>query len=209
MLKAQEMGAATVLDVGANAGQFASEVFAAGWKGRLVSFEPIGECHRALSEAAIANPSWFVPPPMALGSSTSQESINISRNLVSSSLLQLGTACVDTNDATSYVRTENVSVRRLDDVIEPQWTAPYVLKIDTQGFELEVLKGAPETLVKTRALMIEISLAPTYQGVPRLGDLVNFIDDAGFRCIALTEGFSNYERNEVLQVDGVFVKNGV
>jgi len=208
LLKAREMGAATILDVGANSGQFAIEAFAAGWTGRLVSFEPIRECHGRLSQAASANPRWFVAPPMALGSTTTETSINISRNLVSSSLLQLGTACVDTSrDATAYVRTEAVAVRRLDDVLEPEWNAPYALKLDTQGFELEVLKGATQTLAKTTALMIEISLAPTYEGIPRLGDLVNFVEDAGFRCIALTEGFANYERNEVLQVDGVFVRN--
>ena len=55
--------------------------------------------------------------------------------------------------------------------------------------------------------MIEMSLAPLYEGGARFGELYAHCEDAGFRCIALTEGFSDYQHNEVLQVDGIFVRD--
>ncbi len=206
LLKARELGAATILDIGANRGQFASEIFASGWNGDLVSFEPVAETHRSLSQAASANPHWFVHPPIALGSKAATAEINVAGNLVSSSLLRISSASTDANPQTRCVRTETVSVRPLDEVVQPSWVAPFALKTDTEGFELEVLRGGSKTLSRTRVIMIEMCLTPLHEGGAHFGDLVNFIRDAGFRCIALTEGFSDYDRNEVLAVDGVFVR---
>jgi FkbM family methyltransferase len=208
LLKAREMGVGTILDVGANTGQFAQEVFGAGWDGTIVSFEPIGEPHARLAENARSRPAWIVPPPVAIGASEAVTQINVSENIVSSSLLPVGAASTEVLGETQYVRTETIRVRRLDDAADPAWPSPYAIKADTQGFELEVMKGAPETLRRTRVLMLEMSLARLYEGGARLGELYGFVEDAGFRCIALTEGFADYDRNEVLQVDGIFVRDG-
>ena len=70
-----------------------------------------------------------------------------------------------------------------------------------------MLKGGLEVLGRTEVIMTEMSMAPLYEGGARFGELYTFIEDAGFRCIALTEGFADYDRNEVLQVDGVFVRD--
>ena len=211
LLKSRELGVATILDVGANRGQFASKILASGWNGDLVSFEPVSETHSMLTEAkvAAANPRWFISPAFALGSETATAEINVARNLVSSSLLQIRGAFADVDKETRPVRTETIAVRRLDDAIEPSWNAPFALKTDTEGFELEVLKGATSTLTRTRVIMIEMFLAPFHDGGARFGELASFIVEAGFRCIALTEGFSDYGRNEVLAVDGVFIRNEV
>ena len=207
LLKAQELGVRTILDVGANAGQFASETFEAGWHGEIVSFEPIAVNHQRLVAAAQSNARWIVAPAVALGSQAGTSEINVSENLVSSSLLPIETTTTSVVRETRYVRTETIEVRRLDDVLDPAWPGPFAIKTDTQGFDLEVLKGAPETLKQARVLMIEMSMAPLYEGGARFCDLCTFIEDAGFRCIALTEGFADYARNEVLQVDGVFVRD--
>ena len=145
---------------------------------------------------------------MALGSEPSETEINVSENLVSSSLLPVGTASTDVLDETRYVRTERIAMRRLDDVLDSAWPAPFAIKTDTQGYDLEVLKGAPETLKNTKVLMVEMIMAQLYDGGARFPDLYGFIQDAGFRCIALTEGFADYEMNEVLQVDGIFIRDG-
>ena len=208
VLKANELGAATILDVGANKGQFASEVFREGWMGDLVSFEPVTETHGRLTQSASANPHWFVSSPMALGATAGTAEINVAGNLVSSSLLEVAAASTNRNAGTRRVRTETVAVRRLDDTIEPSWAAPFALKVDAEGFDLEVLKGATNTMRNTKVIMVEMCLAPLHEGGARFGDLAKFIEDAGFRCVSLTEnGFADYEQNEVLAVDGVFVKN--
>lgn len=206
--KAGERNVGTILDIGANTGQFGAELLQAGWSGKLVSFEPIAEARDQLkARAAGHGERWIIPPAMAIGSASGETAINVSANIVSSSLLPVGEASTSVIAETAYTRTETIQVRRLDEVVDPAWPGPFAMKLDTQGFELEVVRGATETLKRTQVIMVEMSLAPLYDGGARFADLYRAIEDAGFRCIALTEGFADYERNEVLQVDGVFVRN--
>lgn len=206
--KASERKVATILDIGANTGQFGAELLEGGWAGQLVSFEPIGEAHSQLMARAAAHGGrWAVPSAMAIGSENGETAINVSANIMSSSLLPVGEASTSVVAETAYTRTETIQVRRLDDVIDPSWPGPFAMKLDTQGFELEVVRGATETLKRTEVIMAEMSLARLYEGGARFAELYRAIEDAGFRCIALTEGFADYDRNEVLQVDGVFVRN--
>ncbi len=69
-----------VLDVGANVGQFASELRSVGYKGYLVSFEPLSAAHTALSEAAGRDPKWHVHPRSAIGDNDGEIEINIAGN---------------------------------------------------------------------------------------------------------------------------------
>ncbi len=81
------------------------------------------------------------------------------------------------------------------------------MKIDTQGFEGAVLDGAAATLAATRLIAVEMSLAPLYTGGIDFITLYQRITALGFRCIALTEAFSDRAKNEMLQVDGVFIRD--
>src|SRR3546814_13145100 len=75
--------------------------------------------------------------------------------------------------------------------------------MDAQGFELEVLKGAQQTLADIPAILLEMSLTPLYKGAPRFGVLFDVLEGYGYRCIGLTQGFADLKRNELLQVDGL------
>src|SRR5271163_4949912 len=86
-LKAAELGARTMLDVGANSGQFARELRREGYAGTIVSFEPLSQAHADLARAASRDSHWTVMPRMALGDAAGRAAINVSRNLASSSLL--------------------------------------------------------------------------------------------------------------------------
>lgn len=206
LLRVREAGVATVLDIGANVGQFVQSLREDGWTGRAVSFEPSGEAHGLLQAHAAADPRWHVAPRMALGSTSGEATINISGNSASSSMLAIEAAATDALPLTGYIGTESVAVHRLDDVVETGWTAPYAMKIDTQGFEVEVLKGAEAVLAQTAVILIELSLADLYAGGARPHEVFGLLESRGFRAIAVTEGFSDLARNEVLQVDAVFVR---
>ncbi len=206
LTKAAEMGAHTVLDVGANVGQFGAGLRRAGFSGTIVSFEPLSAAHARLSEIAAGDPAWHVAPRMALGETSGTATINISHNLASSSLLRVEARSVATAPQSGQCGTEEVQVNRLDDAIDPAWRAPYAMKLDTQGFELHVLGGAPVTLARTAVAMVEMSLTPLYEGGASFVDVYRFFEENGFRCITLTQGFADHERNELLQVDGVFVR---
>ena len=205
-LKMKELQVATVLDVGANVGQFVGEVRREGWQGHVVSFEPVPIVHAQLRDRAKDDPHWTVAPPMALGRASATAPMNVSRNLVSSSLLSVEPRSTEAAPESAPAEVTTIRVEPLDAVLSPDWPAPFAIKLDTQGFELEVLAGAVETLKKTKIVMTELSLTRLYRDGAKLTDVYARLEDAGFECVALTEGFLDLANNEMLQVDGVFVR---
>jgi FkbM family methyltransferase len=206
-IKAAELGIQTVLDVGANTGQFAVALRKAGYRGRMVSFEPLSAAYAVLVASAKRDPYWQVAPRAALGAETSETEINIAKNLVSSSFLQVQDRSVRAAEATSFDGKERITIRRIDDMMEPNWKTPLGLKIDTQGFELRVLQGAPTVLSQTMLVLTEMSLVSLYEDGAPFAELYQFLETKGFRCISLTHGFVDKARHELLQVDGIFVRS--
>jgi FkbM family methyltransferase len=205
-VKAEELGIETMLDVGANVGQFVQMMRAEGYQGKMLSFEPLSAAHVKLTEAAARDPNWHVAPRMAVGDVPGETTINVSQNLTSSSLLRMEARFVEVEPISGYCSEEKVEVVRLDDALTPEFPGPFALKLDTQGFELHVLRGAPKTLERCRLLMLEISLVPLYAGSPKFSEIMEHLEKAGFRAISITQGTSDVARNEVLQVDGIFVR---
>jgi FkbM family methyltransferase len=196
----------TVLDIGANKGQFGAQLRAEGYRGRLISFEPLSAAHAILRRTAAFDPFWTIAPAMALGETDGAAEINVAKNLASSSFLPVLENSVRAADASAYMATEMVKVRRLDGVADAAWEAPFAIKLDTQGFELHVLRGGLQTLARADVIITEMSLAPLYEGGAAFVELYRFLEEAGFRCVTLAQGFSDNHSHELLQVDGVFVR---
>ena len=85
---------------------------------------------------------------------------------------------------TGAISKRVVEVTTLDDYAK-EIASIYLLKIDVQGFELEVLKGAIETLKKTDHIFVEAGIRPLYQGAPRFTDVYDFLADRGFHLMAM------------------------
>ena len=205
---ARAAGVTTIIDVGANTGQFGQTMIAAGWKRRLVSFEPLSAAHARLVETAGRNPQWHVAPRTAIGAQRGTAEINIAGNSQSSSLLPMLERHLSAAPTSSYVGTETISVATLDDALAGYAPSEcYMLKMDVQGFEAEVLRGAPRTLHRTAVIYAEMSLQPLYEGEPVFTDLSRDIMALGYRCVGLQPGYTDASNREMLQVDGVFVRN--
>ncbi len=195
----------TVIDIGANIGQYAMELRANGFKGRIISFEPILEAYTVLKKNSQKDPEWIVPERMAIGNKDSEIEMNFSANSVSSSILPIKESHVKAAPESVYVRKEIVSIRRLDSVAERlDLKSNIYLKVDVQGYELDVLKGASTLLKKTKGLQLELSLVELYEGQILMGDMLRYVESLGFKLSALFPVFIDESSSRLLQVDGVF-----
>lgn len=195
-----------VFDVGANSGQFAAELRANGYRRRIVSFEPLREAHRRLVQAARGAPAWEVHPRVALGSAAGEAVINVAGNSASSSLLPMNDAHRAAAPTSAYVGAEQVAVATLDGAAGERAFERGFIKIDTQGFELEVLTGGERTLTRTVGLLLEMSLVELYAGQVLWLDLIAWLAARGFRLHALNQGFIDPVDFRTLQLDGIFVR---
>jgi FkbM family methyltransferase len=178
-----------VLDVGANVGQYKDFVRnRVGFDKQIHSFEPVPDLAKQLIEKAKSDPAWHIHPH-ALGSQETSLEINVmSRDTFSSFLEPNNTQATDFANSNTVQSKQLVAVKRLDDVAR-DWSAAesesIYLKVDTQGFDLEVLKGATHLLKSVRALQIELSIVPIYQGTPSYLDMLRQMNDWGFHISGL------------------------
>ena len=199
-----------VFDVGANAGQYAHELRRHGYQGAIVSIEPLLSAWTNPQMAAERDSLWHVPDRVAIGSASGSGRINQSRNSVSSSLLPMLDSHSSAAPDSVVIGTEQVEVRTLDEV-----AAPYVradtrvfLKVDTQGFEHEVLKGARGLLPAVTAIQVELSLVPLYKGQILYRDLLARLESLGFQLWNLMPEFRDPGTGRLLQTDAVFARTG-
>jgi FkbM family methyltransferase len=200
-----------ILDIGANTGQFAVGLRASGYHGHLISFEPLSGAHAALVAAAASDPLWDVAERCALGASDGWAEINIAGNSYSSSLLPMLDLHREAAPQSAYQGTEPCRVITLDSYIERTFSDPttlFGLKIDTQGYEAEVLAGLRRTHDRVKVIVCEMSVAPLYARGPSMSELCHLLADLGYRCIALGPELEDPRTGELLQANGVFVKRG-
>jgi len=196
-----------VLDVGANTGQFAAGLLAAGYKGRIVSFEPLSSAHAQLRANAGQYPNWTVADRTALGEKSGSVEIHVSAFLPSSSILSMLPSHLEAAPGTDYVGTETVPVNRLDDLCALSPTDRAFLKVDVQGYERQVFEGAPRVLANCRAVITEMSLVPLYEGQVLARGLWDILESHGFEPWSLEPGFRDPATGRMLQIDGTFVRS--
>jgi len=200
-------GVDTVLDVGANKGQYAKNLRDAGFTGRIVSFEPLLEAHSQLCRIARRDSLWTVAERVAIGDRDGQTEIHVANNSVSSSLMRMLASHRAADPESVLVATETVPIARLDS-IAPRFLKndkPIFIKIDVQGFEKKVIDGAPELLSRTVGLQLELSLTPLYEGETLFQSMVECLQAIDFDLWALYPGFVDKRNGRLLQVEGVFI----
>ena len=194
-----------VLDVGANVGQYASELRAYGYRGRIISFEPLPDAFAKLSAAAAGDALWEVRN-VAAGAAPARLTMHVSENSVSSSLLRVTSASVAAAPASRATRTTEVDVITLDKVLADAAGARIMLKIDTQGYEWSVLQGCGVELAKVLLLDVEMSLQPLYDDTILFETVDNWIVQQGFRRLGFDTSFWNRDSGELLGLDGIYAR---
>jgi FkbM family methyltransferase len=194
----------TVFDVGANMGQFADSLRKKGYRGRIVSFEPIKQVFEQLEAKARRDPLWTVHN-YALGAQAGQATINVSSASVFSSILGQRHAATAHAAVSANVRAENIVVSTLDDVFAEFATENCFLKIDTQGFERQVIAGASRAMRSLRGLQMELPVIHLYENVWTLSQAIDQMADQGF-VVSQVEpvSFHSLDGCAVIELDCIF-----
>jgi FkbM family methyltransferase len=195
-----------VLDVGAANGGYGKSLRKFGYTGRIISFEPLSASYAALS-GTIENDALWTAHQLALGTESGQATINVASNNASSSFRPMLDSHRAAAPAVDYVAQETVTVARLDDVADEHTTSarhPF-LKVDTQGFEREVLAGGTDLVSRCVGLQLELSFIPLYEGGMLVDEAVAWAYAQGFRLVGTEQGYAA-PSGEILQIDGVFFR---
>lgn len=204
-----QRGLSTVLDVGANDGGYATDLLAAGYRGAVISFEPIPDCYQTLLEKTAKHaPRWTVGPRVALSNEDATATFHLAGNSVSSSLLTMTDEHTSAAPASATVGTLEVTTKRLDTVLPQLGLLGHLfLKLDVQGAEQLVLEGAADALRgPIRGVQLEMSLEELYSGQSTARALDDTLRAAGFACWDMVPGFRDPKSHRLLQYDGVYFR---
>lgn len=196
----------TVLDIGANTGQFGQLLRMAGYRDRIISFEPLSAAYAKLQAVARNDPAWTVAPRCAVAATTGTTDIHIAGNSKSSSLLDMTDRHVAGDPNSAYIGSESVDVITLDGFLDHGYATGTALgvKIDTQGSEAQVLAGLIKWSPAVKVIQTEMSLTPLYADGIGFTDLFKLIESRGYRCTSIEPGFTDPKTSEMLQVDATF-----
>ena len=197
----------TVIDVGANRGQFLLLAARRFPQADLIAFEPLPGPREVLRRAV---PRWRPVRlfAVALSDRAGTATFHVSRADDSSSLLPIAAAQVSTFPGTDEVGQVSVRTARLDEVLAPGGLEPPVLlKIDAQGGELGVLEGATGALPAVTTILVECSFAELYEGQPAADAVVRFLHDHGFALHSIGS-VSTAPDGRPVQADLVFEQIG-
>lgn len=196
-----------ILDVGANSGQYAMQTFDLGYKGEIISFEPVKSTYTKLKQKAKPYKNWKTHN-FGFGNKEDKLQINISDNTYSSSLLDIMPEHVKSAPESKIVGKETVVIKTLDNVFNSLVDSndTVLLKIDVQGFEKNVLEGSTKSLNRIHGIQIEMSIEELYQGEMLCSDMIKLLESYGYSLFSLENGFYDGKSGKLLQVDGIFFK---
>jgi FkbM family methyltransferase len=192
---------ATVLDVGASRGQFALFALARFPGAKLICFEPLPEA-RATARKVLREREVELYG-VALGSLAGHTTLHVSAQDDSSSLLPIGSQQITAFPGTQESYEIVVAVDALDAYLNEAIARPCLLKIDVQGYELDVLRGAGAGLSHVDEILVEVSFVELYTGQTLAGEVVHYLVERDFRLVD-AYGLTRAADGIALQADLLF-----
>lgn len=197
----EEYAIDTVIDVGANEGGYGSQLRSLGFKGEIYSFEPVLEAYEKLASQAARDRKWTTFN-LALGAHRRRATINVSRFSQLSSFLPASAYGSSHWENIVVEHSQEIEISTLEECFRDQLLparSRCLLKMDTQGFDLEVFKGAGIFLPEVCCMLSELSLIPIYQGAPHYLEALAAYERGGFSA----SGFFPVTRNAELALNEV------
>ena len=197
----------TVLDVGANTGQFGHWLRSIGFTGQIISFEPLRSAFETLQRSTRNDQNWTAHN-FALGDSNEIASLKIAENTQCSSLVSVKDLYIKTAPLARPVALETVEVTTLDRFIGDYGTleANVLLKLDVQGYEKKVLDGGMQSLKSITGIHLEMSLEELYVDETLFDEMIAFLKLHNFSLMSLNPVHVDSRSGQILQVDGTFFR---
>ena len=204
----KHFGIDLIFDVGANTGQYGLEMRSLGYQGRIVSFEPLTEAFKTLSENSRHDKLWDAINK-ALGDHDGLAKIHISQNSVSSSLFDILPRHIRAAPMSNYIGDEEITIATLDCMFGQYYEdgQSVLLKMDTQGYEYKILQGATNSLPSIRGIQVEMSLVPLYDGESQFIQLIQYLISSGFSLMSIEPVFRDKSTGQLLAIDGIFYRD--
>jgi FkbM family methyltransferase len=196
---------AQVLDIGANEGQFATLARQLWPAARIDSFEPLPDVYSKLVERHGRDPAVHAHR-LALGRTPGTVRMQQSDFSPSSSILPMAELHTREWPESKGHRLVDVQVERLDDwaIKQPATWDPLLVKIDVQGYELEVIEGGIDTLRRADWLVVEVSFYELYAGQPLFSQVHARLEEIGFIYRGNIEQYRSKSGDRVLFADAIF-----
>jgi len=200
-----------VIDVGGNRGQFAQRLRTLGYKGRIVSFEPSPSVLPVISAAAARDPEWIVRP-VGLSSKAGQAELRMHEESQLNSLLDELPGVTEQIPKMERTGTASVTLSTLaaefpgiiDGIADPC----VLFKSDTQGHDMEVLRGAGDKGLDQAvvAVLVELVAQQIYIGQPVMTTVMEVIANDGFTAVAFEPLFESSDGLRMVELDGLFMR---
>jgi len=199
----------TIIDVGANRGQFADEALAFFPHAHIISFEPQPQAFQDLAHRAASGRGHITPVNLALGDaeSTARMQVHVDWDY-SSSLLDTTPLAHQLYPYQQEQDTLEVRVMTLDHYVEEsgvRLASDMLVKIDAQGYDDRVIRGGRSVFQQSRAVIVEINLDHLYEQQGSFKDIFDLLDGLGYRYVGnLDQTYAT--DGHVVFIDGVFVR---
>lgn len=194
-----------VFDVGANVGQFARNLRRIGYDGYICSFEPVKSAFEILETQFKGDPKWR-GYNWALGCQDAQQPFNVIEDATNmSSFLAL-------LNGDMTLRTVDVKMRRLDSIFSKVVsacrldTANVFVKLDTQGYDLEVIRGGEKCLDRILGIQSEVSVQPIYSGIPHYLDVLRYYEELGFHLCSVSDVLRDNAQNRLVEINCILMR---
>jgi FkbM family methyltransferase len=199
-----------IIDIGANVGQYAEYLRQIGFKKDIISFEPLNDAYEILKSKTKKDSRWEAYN-FGIGDNEQSSKINVSKNSYSSSILDMSSSHLDSAPDSIYVSNQKITIKRLDrlEFLEKLKDKNLFLKIDTQGYEEQVINGSTNIINRVKGIQIEMSLKELYKDQILFEELYKKIVNLNFDLWDIKRGFSNPKSGKVLQFDAIFFKKNL
>ena len=200
----KNMNIKTILDIGANEGQFAEEIYNIFPDATIYSFEPIMKSYDQLVEN-FRSKNRLHTYNIAIGEKDEKKTFYLSSASPSSSILKMGKLHKALFPHTSSITEEVVTIKKLDNVEDIQFEDNLLIKIDVQGAEDKVIIGGLKTFRKAKIIITEVSYATLYENQPLFKDIFLLLDSLNFKYFGNLEQFYNPQTRAPLFSDAIFI----